>query len=172
MKLYSQKVDSEKPVTTDEKIETPPVVKEKKPRTEKQIAALAKAQEARKRKREAEISVQKDEGKNEEPKVEPKIEPKVEVEPKVEPEIEQKVEKIEENVIDDDEPPKWFVKYVKEKNKRRHEKEGKKLSVRAEKRESEEIAERKWADPKSRDKIVKTVDNHEDRLYRAIFGRR
>ena len=109
MKLYSQKVDSEKPVTTDEKIETPPVVKEKKPRTEKQIAALAKAQEARKRKREAEISVQKDEGKNEEPKVEPKIEPKVEVEPKVEPEIEQKVEKIEEKVIDDDEPPKWFV---------------------------------------------------------------
>lgn len=167
MKLYSQKVSEDKPTVANEtemSVDTPKE-KVKKPRTEKQIAALAKAQEARKRKKEAEISVQKVEEPKEEPKGEPKEVPKEE--PKeVEP------EPAKEKIINDEDPPKWFVKYVKEKNKRRNEKEGKRLSIRAEKRESQEIATSKWAEPKIREKIEKTVESHEDRMYRLMFGRR
>jgi hypothetical protein len=67
MKLYSAKVDDiAKPVDEE-------VVKEKKPRTEKQIAALEKAKEARKRKRE-EIQAKKEEIKEKEKEIDEAVE--------------------------------------------------------------------------------------------------
>lgn len=57
MKLYSAKIDDIAKPVAEEPVKE---VKEKKPRTEKQIAALEKAKEARKRKRE-EIDAKKEE---------------------------------------------------------------------------------------------------------------
>jgi len=106
--------------------------KEKKPRSEKQIAAFAKAQEARKRKREEraeldkEIEDKKDEIKkvNEEIEItskkrktkKPETPPPSEVTEEEEDEEEETEIKQEEVVSNDDgTPPKWFIEHLEKK---------------------------------------------------------
>ena len=70
MKLYSAKIDDIAKPVAEEPVKE---VKEKKPRTEKQIAALEKAKEARKRKRE-EIDAKKEEIKEKEKEIDEAVE--------------------------------------------------------------------------------------------------
>ena len=197
MALYSAAIlDVAKPVKKGKKVEVvvPKVVPtEKKPRTEKQIAALAKAAATRKAKREAKVlsdavdkAVEEEKVVVEE-KVEPKVEPKAKVVRVVKPKV-KKQEVTPEGTVDEEEevmvvkkekrkrsdkPPAWFRQYVDGVKNVESEMSTVKKPKRTLVRESREAAEASWGDGLTRNMVQNEVDGHLSRLHGMIFsGRR
>jgi hypothetical protein len=160
----------------------------KKQPTEKQLAALAKAQESRKRKREEAEKVkqelldaekQKEEKKQEvkEKRKAKKIQKLVTPPPSLDEEIDRAVEELHVKPAkpnkDDTEPPSWFKQYVsgvkKEEAKISREKKPKKQIQQ----EAVEVAQKNWNDSFTRDRVRNEVDGHMSRMYQMMFaGRR
>jgi hypothetical protein len=206
MKLYSAKIDDiAKPVDEE-------VVKEKKPRTEKQIAALEKAKEARKRKRE-EIESKKEEIKQKEKEIDEaieeavakKIKPKAvqESTPSITSEEEAPVkksrkqakpkqvpQKSEVDVVeaapgspverqkkpaeDVHEPPAWFKTFIANTKAEEAKLSKPKKPRKQVRQEAEAMAQHKWQDSHTRDRVNTQADNHMrqmHQLYGQIFRR-
>jgi hypothetical protein len=190
---------------------------EKKPRSEKQIAAFAKAQETRKRKREeqqqaAELEVEekqkevdeaenllaaaqaKKSAANEKRRLARAAKKTVPTTPATEATDEEYVEEIIEEVLsplppppppppseeevlipkvdpESDEPPKWFCKYIENMKKDENKLGGAKKAHKVIKQEAKDIAEEKWAQPKVRQQVNKSIGSHMDRLYGQIFSK-
>lgn len=171
-----------------EVIETAPP---KKQPTEKQLAALAKAQESRKRKREEAEKAKQDlidaEKQKEDKKMETKEKRKAKKIQKLStppPSLDEEIDRaVEELTVkssststlkrDDNEPPSWFKQYVsgvkKEEAKISREKKPKKQIQQ----EAVEVAQKNWSDSFTRDRVRNEVDGHMSRMYQMMFaGRR
>jgi len=209
MTLYSADVlDLAKPVTkekqqsknVDEKLDQK-VEKIKKPPTEKQLAALAKAQETRKRKREAMIEEKeniekaemerlKKEAEAEQRKLEKKElqkekrkAKKAEKEQKV-PTPPPTVNSAEDLSLDesidyeikklkkDQDPPVWFKQYVAGVKKEEAKISREKKPKKQIQKEAQEVAQTQWADGFTRDRVRNEVDGHMSRMYQMMFGGR
>lgn len=171
------------PVPEPEVVEVAPT---KKQPTEKQLAALAKAQESRKRKREEAEKVkqelldaenQKEEKKQEvkEKRKAKKIQKLATPPPSLDEEIDRAVEEltVKPSSRDNGEPPLWFKQYVsgvkKEEAKISREKKPKKQIQQ----EAVEVAQKNWNDSFTRDRVRNEVDGHMSRMYQMMFaGRR
>jgi hypothetical protein len=160
----------------------------KKQPTEKQLAALAKAQESRKRKREEaekakqellDVEKQKEEKKKEasEKRKAKKMQKLATPPPSLDEEIDRAVEELNVKPTitkrDDNEPPLWFKQYVsgvkKEEAKISREKKPKKQIQQ----EAVEVAQKNWNDAFTRDRVRNEVDSHMSRMYQMMFaGRR
>jgi len=209
MTLYSADVlDLAKTVTkekqqsknVDEKLDQK-VEKIKKPPTEKQLAALAKAQETRKRKREAMIEEKeniekaemerlKKEAEAEQRKLEKKElqkekrkAKKAEKEQKV-PTPPPTVNSAEDLSLDesidyeikklkkDQDPPVWFKQYVAGVKKEEAKISREKKPKKQIQKEAQEVAQTQWADGFTRDRVRNEVDGHMSRMYQMMFGGR
>lgn len=174
------------PVPEPEVVEVAP---SKKQPTEKQLAALAKAQESRKRKREEAEKVKQDfiaaEKQKEEKKAETKEKRKAKKIQKLltpPPSLDEEIDRVVEEFTDepkvskiknDNEPPSWFKQYVsgvkREEAKISHEKKPKKQIQQ----EAVEVAQKNWSDSFTRDRVRNEVDGHMSRMYQMMFnGRR
>lgn len=169
--------------------------KEPKQRTEKQIAALAKAQETRKRKREealkakadAEAEIQRKEqeikakdeamlAKKEEAKEKRRLARLAKKEKTMEEEVDkvlaEKNPKVNAETQTDTKPPVWFQKYVEgvksEQVRQSLEKVPKKKLIE----ESRIAAHQSWGNGLTRDRVRNEVDNHMGRMYSMIFSGR
>lgn len=192
MVLYAADlVDFEKPKPIQKEETAEPVKKEKKPLSEKQIAALAKGQETRKLKKE---QAAKEKAEMEElskklteaaPKKKRKVEVKVEEEPKPEPK-KKKVKVVQEEVVvateikeepkkriprkKSNEPPEWFKKYVEGVQKEKTS-GGAEVSKKQEtiiKNEALKVAQKSWDSGFTRDRVQNEVDQHMNRMYIRI----
>ncbi len=182
-------IEKEKPVEVQEpEPEVVEVAPTKKQPTEKQLAALAKAQESQKRKREEAEKVkqelldaekQKEQKKQEvkEKRKAKKIQKLITPPPSLDEEIDRAVEELHvkpvESNKDDTEPPSWFKQYVsgvkKEEAKISREKKPKKQIQQ----EAVEVAQKNWNDSFTRDRVRNEVDGHMSRMYQMMFnGRR
>ena len=181
--LYSASIaDIGKPVA--EKI--------KKPRSEKQIAAFEKAREALKLKKEQKKVPEapiKDEVKIEVPPETPKEEkietpitsetPKVEALEKIEapkevtaPVKKAKKVKVEAQTQTDENPPLWFKNYVigvKEEQAKINNSKIPKKQVRI---EANDIAQKQWQQPVTRERVQNSVNNHMQKMYSMVFPNR
>lgn len=77
-----------------------------------------------------------------------------------------------EPVIDDDEPPKWFMNYVSNMKSFQNEVAEKKKPKRVLKNESDDYAKEQWKKPGLRQKVTDSVDSHLTKMYRQIFSNR
>jgi len=173
-------------------------VKEKKPATEKQLAALAKAQETRKRKREEAEQAKAAAAESEKALVLAAEEKKKAAEAKKEAarekrrgkktqlptpaesldeEIDSAVKEIvpvqkKQKVVDENDPPAWFKQYVagvkKEEDKISTEKKPKKQIQK----EAVEVAQKNWNDEFTRHRVRNEVDGHMSRMYQMMFAGR
>jgi hypothetical protein len=171
-------------------------VKEKKPLTEKQLAAierrkkktsekeldtvvkeLEKSLDSKKRKRtkkseeKVEEKIEKVEEKVEETveKVEEKVEEKIEKpkRKKAKKEIIKSVKEVEKEI----EPPAWFKKYIEGVQKEKQIYSEKKIPQKQMKIEAEEVAKKSWENGLTRDRVKDELDNHMSRMHKMIFGR-
>ena len=181
------KKNVEKTVEIQEEPEVVEVVPTKKQPTEKQLAALTKAQESRKRKREEAEKVKLDlihaenqkQVKKEEAKQKRKIN-KIQKLATPPPSLDEEIDAVVEELSvrpsiskDDLEPPSWFKQYVsgvkKEEAKISREKKPKKQIQQ----EAVEVAQKNWSDSFTRDRVRNEVDGHMSRMYQMMFaGRR
>lgn len=69
-----------------------------------------------------------------------------------------------------DTPPKWFTKYMTEMITEKQIQEGTKVAKKELKRQGEEMATNKWADPHTRTRVRNSVDQQQDALYSMIFA--
>jgi hypothetical protein len=196
MVLYAADlVDFEKPkpIQKEEGVKAEPVKKEKKPLSEKQIAALAKGQETRKLKKEQaakekaemeELSkklteaaqkrkrkVEVKEEEKEEPKPEPKkkkvkvVQEEVVVATEIKEEPKKRIPRKKSN-----EPPEWFKKYVEGVQKEKTS-GGAEVSKKQEtiiKNEALKVAQKSWDSGFTRDRVQNEVDQHMNRMYIRI----
>jgi hypothetical protein len=214
MKLYSAKIDDIAKPVVDE-TEQVKQVKEKKPRSEKQIAALEKAKEARKRKRE-EIESKKEEIKQKEKEIEEavdeavakkikKVEKVQESTPSITSEEEAPVkksrkqakpkqvpQKSEVDIVasapgspverskrpavaeDVHEPPAWFKTFIANTKAEEAKLSKPKKPRKQVRQEAEAMAQHKWQDSHTRDRVNTQADNHMrqmHQLYGQIFRR-
>jgi len=174
-------------------------VKEKKVRSEKQIAAFAKAAESRKRKKEekeaaAKLADQEEEAAKiaEEEKVKAEAEAK---EKKKQEQREKRAAKkrettepdgfppkkriaigIDDSVtsekVEDDKPPKWFEQYIQGVKKEENSIAKDKKPAKVVRIEAKESAQQHWNNGLTRDRVKNEVDGHMDRLYTQIFANR
>ena len=216
MTLYSADVlDMAKPVSKKGKgkqkeIEAAPLepieptkpVKEKRPATEKQLAALAKAQETRKRKREEAEAQKQAAAKEEQDKIEKEtLAKKALEEKKLAQKEKRKLKKLEkagpitdaptppptaaseqsmEEVIDrevkkfkkEDTPPAWFKQYVAGVKKEEAKISRDKKPNKQIRKEAQEVAHTQWADGFTRDRVQNEVDGHMSRMYQMMFSGR
>lgn len=193
--LYATKIsDLGKPVS--EKIP-----KEKKPRSEKQIAAFEKAKEARKKTLESKKSFEK-------PVEEPASPPKTVSEPEVSDEVKIEVEKGQDKVDGNEEPPKpkeksqtkkrsapknevvdqsekiekvvqteeeaptWFKSYVIGVKEEQAKASNDKRPKKQVRLEAKEVAQQQWQQPQTRERVQNTVNNHMQKMYSMIFPNR
>lgn len=142
------------------------VEKEKKPRTEKQLAADEKRREAMAAKK---LLAHNDNLKKlyaEKPKKEVKnttVAPKT-IKPKIRPPA--KTIQPDENV-----PPAWFNQWitkVKSEENKTSEAPRPKAEVKI---EAQQIASEKWQDSDVRQKVEKAVSSHQQRMYNMMFKR-
>lgn len=173
------------PEAVEEKVEKP-----KRVMSEKQKAALEKAKETRKRKREealASKAAEEEEIKKKQEEIaakEAEIAAKKEAakekrrlarEQKKNQTVDQQIDSEVEKVVkkqkkqDDHSPPAWFQKYVEgvKKEQARHEKE--KKPAKQIQQEATQVAQSKWDDGLTRDRLRNEVDGHMNRMYSMIF---
>jgi len=173
-------------------------VKEKKPPTEKQLAALAKATAARKRKREEsqqqaitekqqELDDKKEEldaamekkrianEKRKAARLAKKNEEQVPPTPVPEPApvvkevIKEVPVKVETTTNNGDAPPNWFRKFAENIVQQKNEVSDVKKPQKAVKIEARELADEKWAQPKVREQVSRNMESHYDKMYSQIF---
>lgn len=174
----------------------PEAKKEKKPPTEKQLAARAKFAENRKKKleeqaaeklrleaevaekqkaieaKEAEIAAKKSaraekrKMKKEEKEIDVAVEKAVE-------EVEPKPKKVRRTVKRDESvPPVWFEKFVESAKMEESKISAEKKPVKQVKEEAKAAAQAQWSDGYTRDRVNQQVDNHMSKLYGMIFARK
>jgi hypothetical protein len=175
-----------------------PVQKEKRVPSEKQLAALQKAQETRKRKRDEanalkeqqqaeeeglkkleELKIQKQKEKKEAAaaKRKEKRDAKKQV-PTPDASVastqkKKRVAKPKEMVAHDDkEPPVWFKKYISNVKKEENRASTTKKPAKQVQEEVAEVAHKQWGDGMVRDRLRNEVDGHMNRMYGMIFGQR
>ena len=175
-------------------------VKEKKVRSEKQIAAFAKAAETRRLKKEA-ASAEKEavekankeeaemvEKKNQEEAQKEELkrkakEEKLELAREKRKAKKQKVETTEDGLkevtdsvtsekVEDDKPPKWFEQYIQGVKKEENSIAKEKKPAKMVRIEAKETAQQHWNNGLTRDRVKNEVDGHMDRLYTQIFANR
>ena len=78
-----------------------------------------------------------------------------------------KVKKIK----DASEPPAWFNQYVATVKKEEASMKTEKVSAKQMKEDVKEVANQKWNDGLTRDRVTNEVDNHMSRMYSQIFAR-
>lgn len=174
------------------KHEEPPAPVTKKPKSEKQLAALerarekrrlakeeqerAKAEEERARfeaavAKEAKLAAQREKRRLAKQN---KLNEQGQVAPEEPPQKGQvvKVRRSRLTAAEEGEPPAWFKKYVEsvktEKAKLAEEKKTQKLI----KEEAKQEAQEHWDNPPTRSRVTHEVDNHMNRMYSMIFGQR
>lgn len=208
MTLYAADVmDLAKPVETKkskgkkkEVLPTPPVSepeqeKQEKPKrvlSEKQLAALEKAKETRKRKREEAIAAKAAEEDAIKKKQEEILAKEAELTAKKEAakekrrlkreskEIDKQLDEAVESVVKkpkmekkvDETAPVWFQKYVEGVKKEQARMEKEKKPAKQIQQEASEVAQNKWGDGLVRDRLRNEVDGHMNRMYSMIFGGR
>jgi hypothetical protein len=191
----------EESVEPDVETAPAPPVKEKKPRTEKQIAALERAKEARALKKEAALKAKADEEEAisaKKTEIDAKAQEiaykKIQMQEKRKAAREEKkkasgaacsidkavdealaateVEKPKKKrkVVDPNEPPAWFSKYVEGVKKEEAKVSGTKVSAKQVSEEAKEVATAHWNDGLTRDRVNTEVDNHMNRMYHMMFG--
>jgi hypothetical protein len=177
-----------------EPVSVPP--KEKKPATEKQLAALAKAQETRKRKRDEKLA--EDEAKRnaekqaederiaaEEAKAVKKAEanerrkqarlakkntpPPSEVSDTTSHAIDDAVEELKTKK--QVRPPAWFKQFVNNVKQGQEEAAPVKRAKTEVTKEVNQIANAKWQDGAVRDQVQNATSRHEANMYKMIFGK-
>lgn len=137
------------------------VVKKKAP-TEKQMAAVAKMNEARMKKRQELLDAKAMLEEQVKQKTEEVI--KIKAKPK---QFQRKAKKLKT----DDEAPEWFRQYVSEVKSEESRVKGVK-ETKALKTEAKSQANAAWKDGLVRDKVQNEVDGHMNRMYSMIFGQR
>jgi hypothetical protein len=175
-------------------------VKEKKPPTEKQLAALAKAQESRKRKREeaeqaklTALEVQKAAAAAEEEKKRLNELKKLAAKEKrlakkqqqqvptpaqsLDEEIDVAVKELapapkKQKVVDENEPPAWFKQYVAGVKKEEDKMSSEKKPKKQIQKEAVEVAQKNWNDEFTRHRVRNEVDGHMSRMYQMMFAGR
>lgn len=173
----------------------PEVKKEKKPPTEKQLAARAKFAENRKKKleeqaaeklrlenevaekqkaieaKEAEIAAKK-QARAEKRKAMKEKEIDVAVDKAVE-EVEPKPKKVKRTLKRDESvPPVWFEKFVESAKMEESKIAADKKPAKVVKEEAKAVAQAQWSDGYTRDRVNQQVDNHMSKLYGMIFARK
>jgi hypothetical protein len=175
-------------------------VKEKKPPTEKQLAALVKAQESRKRKREeaeqaklTALEVQKAALAAEEEKKRVAELKKLAAKEKrlakkqqqqvptpaesLDEEIDDAVKELvhvpkKQKVTDENEPPAWFKQYVAGVKKEEDKISTEKKPKKQIQKEAVEVAQKNWNDEFTRHRVRNEVDGHMSRMYQMMFAGR
>jgi len=163
--------------------------REKKPRTEKQIAALEKATAARKRKREeADKKEQLEiEAKSEEleeanrklaevtekkrlasEKRKATLAAKKASSPKAASPVKQEAT-VEVKKVEEETPPPWFKKFIQTGIQQRNQVNDVKQPQKSVRIEAKELADQKWSQPKVRDLVNKNMETHYDKMYNQIF---
>ncbi len=165
---------------TGKQTEAPPAPKkEKKPATEKQLAALKKAQETKKRKREEKLAAEPAPEAGPSAPVEKKKRQKtVSVETmSTDTRIDHEVEKLQKKraprkLKDPADPPKWFVQYVSSVKKEESKLSDVKKPQKVIAEEAGAQAKSSWQNGLVRDRVQNEVDSHMTRIYSMIFGAR
>jgi hypothetical protein len=172
-------------------------VKEKKPRTEKQIAALEKMKAAREAKKAAKLleeseklRMETDAKEREEAAIKAKEEKKLRAAEK------RKLKKMEKNVdvaVDeavaeqtaepvlkkkrvakkvDNTPPEWFQQYIKGVKTEHNSVAAEPKPTEIVEKESVKEAKVHWNNSFTRARVTNEVDNHMDKMYQMMFGRK
>lgn len=185
------------PVTPERPTESGKQLPVKKPKTEKQLAALERARENRQRKKEAEKAAKEAELKavedakkavaDKEAEIEKKklerkekrAAKKVKVEESVSDELDKVIEEVvkpkkvrKKKVVDENEPPAWFKKFIEGQHIEKNELSKEKKPPAVIKKESKQAANSAWQDDMTRDRVNQERDNHMARMYSSIFGSR
>lgn len=158
-RVSKKKVELALPPPIEAEVASVPAVKEKKPRTEKQLAADQKRREMMLAKKTAAHNETLKKLYAQNTTTEPKT---------IKPKRKQAVKTI---VPDENAPPAWFNQWVT-KVKVDENKVSEAPRPRAEvKEEAHQIASDKWQDSEVRQKVEKTVSSHQQRMYNMMFGR-
>lgn len=95
--------------------------------------------------------------------------------PEPEPVVEESVSS-EEPMEVDEEPPKWFQKFVlqvkEEQEKQAREAGERKVPQRIIKEEAEQIAQERWQDPRIREKVETKISKNLQSIYSMVFPNR
>lgn len=193
-----KKKQVETPPESVEENEVPePSKKEKKPPTEKQLAARAKFAENRKKKLE-EQAAEKLRLENEVAEKQKEIEAKEavivekkkaraekrkavkedkEIDVAVDEAVENKEPKPKKQRVqkvkrDESVPPIWFEKFVESAKMEESKIAADKKPSKQVKEEAKEVAKAQWQDGYTRDRVNAQVDNHMSKLYGMIFARK
>jgi hypothetical protein len=213
MPLYAADIESlAKPVSVKGKgkkkaqTETPPESveenvpeapkKEKKPPTEKQLAARAKFAENRKKKLEEqaaeklrlekEIENKQKEITEKEAAIAAKKQARAEkrkmakeskeidkaVDEAIADEPKPKKQRVQKPKRDESVPPVWFEKFVESAKMEESKIASDKKPVKQVKEEAKAVAQAQWQDGYTRDRVNQQVDNHMSKLYGMIFARK
>lgn len=170
------------------KVVEKPEVKVKKPRTEKQLAALERAKEARQRKKEeaeaaklAEAMAAAEKAKAVQEKKERAREKRRQAKLAKEgltqevsdaPALVIKSSRSRKPFHESEEPPKWFKQYIEGVKNEQTKLSQEKKPMKAIREEAEEEAKVHWENSPTRARVTSEVDNHMNRMYSMIFGRR
>jgi colicin import membrane protein len=176
-----------KPEPVETPVHEPPA---KKPKSEKQLAALERARERRRlAKEEKERQEQEEaarqaaieaakEAKREAAKEKRRLarEAKLLAETGLEP-IPEKGQVIKNRrsrpvYREDHEPPVWFKKYIETVKTEQAKLGTEKKAQKVIKEEAHQAAQEHWGDQPTRSRVTHEVDNHMNRMYSMIFGKR
>lgn len=182
-KPVKEKVKGKKVV---EQVLTPPesvsddvpeiVLKEKKPRSDKQIAAFERAKETRRLKKEdaEKLILEKEQDELKEKERQEELyklkQEKLEIQRekrKAKKDISLKVDE----VVLDEEPPKWFKKYMTSVKMEENLIKSDRQPVKKVKLDAQETAHKEWQNGLTRDRVRNEIDGHMSRMYSQIFGR-
>jgi len=140
----------------------------KKPKSEKQLAAIEKRKASRLAKKQEQTELQKE---VEVMKIEPKEVEKVEKVKEVKEVIEPKPKRVRVKK-DPTVAPQWFNKYVESVQKEKQQLSEIKVPAKQLKSESQEVARKRWEDGLTRDRVHDEMNNHMSRMYKMIFSGR
>lgn len=174
-------------------------IKEKKPPTEKQLAAIQKAQETRKRKREEkqQLLLQEQAKQQQEKETMDKLEEEKKAKLEAQKQkrkaareakkqltpppsdtslnetIDREIEKVcKKPKKSAEEPPAWFKKYIASVKTEESKLSNVKKPKQEIMKEANEQADSQWKNGMVRDRVQNEVDNHMSRMYSMIFGAR
>lgn len=179
-------------------VEPTPEPKPKKEMTEKQKAALIKAQETRKRKKEEALLLKQKQEEEEQAKCQEEIQRQQNLTAKKEAakekrriakekrkaddlteEIDKEVKNLlktpkpkKARVVRSDDPPAWFQKYIEGVKREQAHSTSEKKPVKQIQQEAHEEAKTKWDNGLVRDRLQNEVNGHMNRMYSMIFGSR
>lgn len=170
------------------------VKKPKKEMSEKQKAALEKAQESRKRKKEEALALKNQQDQEAESKriaeeekqqallakkEAAKEKRRLAKEKRKGDEIDQAVDNLvkipkpkKAKVVRGEDPPSWFQKYIEGVKREQSQNHSDKKPVKQIQLEATEMAAEKWKDGLVRDRVQNELDSHASRMYSMIFNRR